>query len=167
LSFDAAIGFLGRSVPFDLDGKGAHPLDWPAAGYPFLALDLDKDGVITSGTELFGTATLLLATHASAPNGFAALAQYDLNGDGVIDGQDAIFSRLLLWYDRNGDGVCQPTELERLGFAGVGAIHLNAEPVKANGSGNAFLTFKSTFDEEYCSPAAPMLIADVWFRTSR
>lgn len=47
-------------------------------------------------------------------NGYAALAVYDLNHDGVIDAQDPIYTSLRIWIDSNHDGVSQPEELHTL-----------------------------------------------------
>jgi hypothetical protein len=88
--------------------------DWPSAVTPWIALDLDGDGAITSGAELFGSSTVL-ANGARAPNGFAALAALDANGDGILDARDPMFSHLVLWSDRNGDHRSTPDELTPLG----------------------------------------------------
>lgn len=81
--------------------------DWPAASTPWIALDRDGDGAITNSAELFGNS-------ATTRNGFEALAALDDNRDGVIDGQDAAFTRLLLWADANGDRASTPAELRLL-----------------------------------------------------
>ena len=84
--------------------------DWPSARTPWLAIDRDGDGAITSGAELFGDATRL-PTGATARNGFAALAPLDANGDGVIDRRDPMFATLLLWTDLDGDHASSAAEL--------------------------------------------------------
>jgi hypothetical protein len=87
--------------------------DWPTATTPWIALDRDGDGAITSGAELFGSSTEL-ANGGRATNGFAALAALDANGDGVLDARDPMFSRLVLWNDRDGDHHSTPDELRPL-----------------------------------------------------
>jgi hypothetical protein len=171
LVLDFAVGspitFLGSPVPFDFYGDGTHPLqDWISPAFPFLALDIDGDGIIDNGKELFGTATLL-GDGSRAPNGFIALGQYDENGDGVVDGRDAIFSSLRLWFDSNSDGVCQPAELVTLTSWGVTGINLNDQQVApaASPTTTSFVGFTSTFTNEFC-PLGPLSIADVWFATS-
>lgn len=84
--------------------------DWPTADTPWLALDLDGDGRITSGAELFGSSTVL-PDGSAARHGFAALAALDANRDGRIDRADPQFGALLLWADRDGDRESSPAEL--------------------------------------------------------
>lgn len=75
---------------FDLDKNGfAEKINWTKKD-GFLCLDLNGNGTIDDGGELFGDQTLL-ADGTRAKNGFEALAQYDSNGDGVIDAGDGIF----------------------------------------------------------------------------
>lgn len=81
--------------------------DWPSAATPWLALDRDGDGAITTGAELFGDAT----EGVKARNGFEALASLDANHDGVIDRRDPAFATLVLWSDRDGDRRSSPSEL--------------------------------------------------------
>jgi hypothetical protein len=87
--------------------------DWPTAATPWIALDLDGDGTITSGAELFGSSTVL-PNGGRATNGFAALAVLDANGDGVLDARDPMFAKLVLWSDRDGDHRSSPDELRPL-----------------------------------------------------
>jgi hypothetical protein len=87
--------------------------DWPTASTPWIARDLDGDGAITSGAELFGSSTVL-AGGGTARNGFAALAALDANGDGAIDKRDPAFAELVLWSDRNGDHRSSADELRPL-----------------------------------------------------
>lgn len=105
LSFDGRPAELvpARAATFDLDGiGGCITTDWPEATTPWLALDVDGNGTIDSGRELFGSGTRL-QSGARAAHGFAALAELDGNGDGRIDAADEQFSRLVLWSDHDGD----------------------------------------------------------------
>ncbi|MBF0441897.1 MAG: hypothetical protein HQK54_08345, partial [Oligoflexales bacterium] len=94
-------------VRFDLrgDGKKLHT-GWilPTAG--FLAIDLNNNGLIDNGKELFGEFTLLSNGHL-ASNGFSALADYDGRRKGFVDKSDPVFSRLVVWTDINGNGISE------------------------------------------------------------
>jgi hypothetical protein len=106
ISFDdAPVTYLPATHRFTFQRE---PLttDWPTAATPWIAIDRDGDGAITSGFELFGDAT--------AKNGFLALAALDANADGVIDRADPDFAKLLLWADANGDRESTPDELRPL-----------------------------------------------------
>ena len=94
----------------DADGKeesisGLHP------GSGYLALDINGNGIIDDGKELFGT---------TSGDGFLDLAKYDDDGNGWIDEKDAIFEKLLIWAtDENGN-----SELYHLKEKDVGALYL-------------------------------------------
>jgi hypothetical protein len=91
---------------FDLDVTGvAEPCGWTQAytDDAFLALDMNNDGEIGDGTELFGNHT------PTMKNGFNALSSYDRperggNNDGIISSQDLVYQQLKLWYDANHNG---------------------------------------------------------------
>lgn len=100
---------------FDLDQDGKpENISFVNEGSGLLALDLNEDGRINDGGELFGPST---------GNGFNELAQYDLDGNHWIDENDPIFDRLRIW-TRNEAGE---EHLLALGVAGVGAIYLGSE----------------------------------------
>lgn len=97
---------------FDLDQDGTEEeISSLQSGSGFLALDLNGDGVINDGGELFGT---------KSGNGFADLAKYDEDGNGWIDEADEIWEKLLIWTkDEDGND-----KLYHLSDLGVGAIGL-------------------------------------------
>lgn len=112
------------AVTFDLSQHGAtQTFDWPTARTPWLALDVDGNGAIESGSELFGSA-VRLADGRFAANGFEALAEHDLNRDGRIDAANPVWTRLVAWGDANGDRVSQPRELRSLADVGVYRLDL-------------------------------------------
>ena len=92
--------------------------DWPSAATPWLVVDLDGNGSIDSGHELFGSGSRL-ANGRHADHGFAALAEFDSNGDGSVDASDARFGELMLWRDWDADRLSTPDELEPLANSGV------------------------------------------------
>lgn len=97
---------------FDIDADGEKDeISQLGSGSGYLALDKNGDGVINDGSELFGTAS---------GDGFADLAKYDEDGNGWIDENDPIWSKLKIWCkDENGNDV-----LYKLADKGVGAICL-------------------------------------------
>lgn len=103
-------------VEFDIDADGGlNQIAWTERGssVAFLARDLNGNGEIDNGAELFGTATLL-PNGARAGNGFEALAALDTNHDGKISSSDVDFGKLRLWFDFNHDGHVSVGEMKTL-----------------------------------------------------
>ena len=120
-------------VMFDLYGD-SKPVQvaWTAQGSTNGWLALPENGKVLSARNLFGnlTAQPLVKTHP--PNGFAALAVYDLpafggNNNGAIDPGDAVWRNLRVWIDANHDGISQPGELHTLTEIGIRRILLHYE----------------------------------------
>jgi Ca2+-binding RTX toxin-like protein len=132
-------------ILFDHDGDGIKTgTGWVGAAEGLLVLDLNANGAVDSGRELFGDNTLLPNGQLAA-NGFAALAQYDANADGRINSLDAIYTQLKIWQDANQDGpstgsgqaVSQASEMTTLAQQGVASINLAATQTNtALGGGN-------------------------------
>ena len=100
-----------RPVYFDHDGDGVRTATgWIAADDGLLVLDRNNNGIIDDGSELFGDNTALMSG-GTASDGFAALADQDSNRDGVVNRDDAGWSRLRIWRDFNQDGQSDKTEL--------------------------------------------------------
>lgn len=99
---------------FDLDGNGdQEEVSRLNQGSGFLALDLNQDGEVNNGLELFGPLT---------GNGFQELALYDDDKNGWIDETDTIYDQLMVWIQNDTDkGI-----LEKLSATGIGAIHLSS-----------------------------------------
>ena len=120
--------------------------------------DLNGDGVINDGTELFGTATRL-ASGEAAGQGFRALAELDGNGDGSVDGSDAGFSSLRLWVDADSDGQTDAGELRGLIDMGVASLDLGHVLSGQTDNGNALALVGSYTTTE----GASREMVDVWF----
>ncbi|MCK5130265.1 MAG: hypothetical protein KAQ68_10450, partial [Clostridiales bacterium] len=113
INFDgAAPSLTDTKFVFDLDTDGVDDeISFVNAGSGLLAIDLNEDGIINNGTELFGPNTA---------DGFGELSAYDLDNNNWIDENDAIYDRLQIWTkDANGND-----QLFALGQKGVGAIYL-------------------------------------------
>ena len=101
-------------IKFDLDADGIEDeISRLSSNSGYLALDLNNDGRIGDGSELFGTAS---------GNGFKDLAAYDKDGNGWIDEADDVWNRLkILVYNEDGS-----ESLYSLSEKDVGAIFLGA-----------------------------------------
>ena len=111
---------------FDLDNNGfAEKTSWVGAKEGLLAYDKNGDGIINGGNELFGDRTLMKDGRTLASSGFTALAEYDDNKDGKIDGNDTIYTLLRIWQDSDGDGIASAGELKQLVDLGIVSIGLS------------------------------------------
>ncbi|MEY4316781.1 MAG: hypothetical protein RI902_589, partial [Pseudomonadota bacterium] len=127
---------VNQGVAFDIQGTGQlSKTGWTDGHDGLLALDLNHDGIINNGTELFGSGTRL-ADGSQASDGFEALKQYDINQDNVMDAQDAMFANLTAWIDTNVDGQSPITELHSLMDLGVQSINLSAVTGSTENNGN-------------------------------
>lgn len=115
------VNFTGKAAEltdvkfkFDLNSDGKdEELSWLSSGSGFLVLDKNQDGVVNSGSELFGPAT---------NNGFEELSQLDEDKNGWIDENDAAFEKLSVW---SGD-TPETASLKSLKESGIGAIAVSS-----------------------------------------
>ncbi len=106
-------------IHFDHDANGfAERTGWVSPDDGLLVIDLDGNGSIDSGRELFGTQSLL-PNGSKATNGFEALKVLDGNRDGRLDATDPAWQDLRLWRDFDSNGKVNPDELLPLEAAGV------------------------------------------------
>ncbi len=110
-----------RSTSFEFEPGQPSVSVWPRATTRWLARDLNHNGRLDSGRELFGSFTL--TAHGRARDGFEALAALDDTGDGVVDAHDVAFSELALWNDDEARFVA-------LTEVGVTAVRTDATPTR-------------------------------------
>ncbi len=99
----------GRTA-FDLNSDGQADEQLASlSGAAWLARDVNGDGKVNDGTELFGP---------QSGDGFAELAALDEDGNGVIDSGDSGFDALRLWHSDSG-------QLQGLKEAGIAALFVD------------------------------------------
>lgn len=131
----ATKGFAGSLFDHNRDGIRT-ATGWVAADDGLLVRDLNGNGKIDNGGELFGDNTLLKNGNTAA-HGYAALADLDDNGDGKIDASDAAFADLRVWRDLNQDGESQSNELLTLQDLGIQSLNTAYKDSNKNlGNGN-------------------------------
>ncbi len=148
---------------FDHNGNGLREsTGWVGQGDGLLVRDINSNGVIDDGGELFGNNTLL-QNGQKATNGFEALAEFDENGDGLINANDAIYHELKVWVDANGDGKTDAGELKtlaELGIASIGTGYTESKHKDENGNLHKQIG-EITFTDGTTSQAV-----DVWFEAN-
>ena len=116
---------------FDIDADGNIDKTAVTRGNDaMLALDLNGNGAIDNGKELFGDQN-------GAKDGFAELAKYDGNADGVIDSRDGIFDGLkLLRFVKNSAGGYEQkvTTLKSSGITAIDLLNISGSKEEVNGN---------------------------------
>ena len=152
---------ISAGAQFDLNATGqAVNTGWVTSGEGILVYD-PSNGPITSGSQLFGTATVL-PNGQKAANGFAALAALDSNGDGVINSSDAGWSNLKVWVgETSSNGAVQGGKLESLDSLGIVQLNLSytSNPTIDNGN---IVGMVSSF---VTASGQTHQMADIWFQT--
>lgn len=153
-----------NGVYFDLNATGQElRTAWTGSNnVAFLVRNLGNG--ITSGADLFGTATRL-SNGQLAGNGFEALKDLDSNNDNLFSPADKAWNQVQLWIDFNHDGVVQPGELSSLDKAGIQYIDLNYVNVMETDPYGNTTKERSTFHRLINGKSVPLLIIDVWFET--
>ena len=159
---------VDNGVQFDVFGTGTKVnTGWVASGDGLLVMDPNHTGNITSGAQLFGSATTL-ADGSKASNGFQALAALDTNHDGVINAKDAAWSSLGVWVDGNSDGISEPGEVHSLDSLGIVSLTLNPEASDTKDNGNlvSLISSYQTADGKTHEMADVSFVADKQAATS-
>ena len=112
---------------FDHDNNGfAEKTSWVGKDDGLLVRDINSNGQIDDGTELFGNNSVL-SSGEKAANGFEALKDLDSNNDGIFNSSDTAWNQVKVWKDANQNGEVDSGELLTLEQAGVSSINLNYE----------------------------------------
>ncbi len=98
-------------VYFDHDNNGfAEKTAWVGKDDGLLVRDINNNGQIDDGTELFGNNTVL-SNGQKATNGFEALKDLDSNNNNVFDSSDTAWNQVKVWKDANQNGKVDEEEL--------------------------------------------------------
>lgn len=100
-----------KSFHFELDCDGKiDQISTLSHGSGFLALDINENGIIDDGSELFGV---------KSGDGFYDLSKFDDDKNGFIDENDKIFHKLRIWLKTDTED-----RLVSISEVGIGAIYL-------------------------------------------
>ena len=160
---------------FDHEGDGWAELSrWADEDDGTLVWDRNNDGVINDGSELFGDNTVL-ANGRKAAHGFAALADLDDNGDGVIDASDTAWTelRVMRWTDDNDNGMKDDGEeylvtLDSLDIESLNTGFANSNHVDESGNEHRQEGgyTKTVTNDDGTTETVTRKMTDVWFVTS-
>ena len=160
-----------NGVEFDINGDGVDErIGWPLRD-AFLWIDVNDNGTLDDGTELFGTSTRL-PNGEFAQNGFEALQVHDWrefggDEDGRITKADEVWRSLRLWVDGARDGVPQDGETFALDARGLLWIDLVYEIVDEKDGGGNLHAFRSRFGRVVRGSGKPSIqefsVDDIFF----
>ncbi len=133
------------AVLFDHNADGIKTgTGWIGPDDGILVRDLNDDGFITSGRELFGVDTLK-RNGKFAANGFDALADLDSNGDGNFTASDMAWNQVKVWRDLNQDGISDAGELFSIDQLGINRIGVMGSATNTTGGSQAGKTINGNF----------------------
>ncbi len=130
---------LAAPIVLDLDGNGvtlasraasqarwdwnddgvADRTGWIGGGDGILVYDRDRDGTVSSSTEMS-----FVDDAAGARSDLDGLAAFDTSGDGLLSAGDAAWADFRIWADRDLDGRVDAGEMLSMGEARVASISL-------------------------------------------
>lgn len=164
----AGVNLVGPEygVEFDLNDSGneVHTGWVKSRTAGFLVRDLNRNGSIDSGAELFGNATRL-DSGVRAVNGFEAMKDLDSNKDGVLNRDDAAWRDLRVWVDKSVDADTNRGEIYTLDQLQITSFNLKyIEMMDIDKFGNQTRQ-RSTYNRRVNGKDRPFLAIDVWFNT--
>lgn len=152
-----------NKIYFDHDGNGfSENTGWVSPDDGLLVYDINKDGRIDTGQELWGNNTLVNGSYAQ--NGFAALKNWDTDNNNQINSNDNIWNDLQIWKDSNSNAVVDEGELKDLSYFNISSISLkyNTSTAKdANGN-----THRQIGEFKF-NDGSTGIATDVWFDTNQ
>ena len=149
-----------EKVYFDHDDNGfAENTGWVGKDDGLLVRDLNNNGQIDNGTELFGNNSVL-SSGEKAANGFEALKELDSNGDNIFNNQDTAWNEVKVWKDTNSNGVVDEGELLTLEQANISGINLDYQKGNTQDENNNSHAQTGTFIKTDGSTGT---VTDVWF----
>ena len=158
---------LDDGVNFDLDNNGfAEKTAWIVNNDGFLVYDVNGNGNVDNGSELFGDQFVKPDGEISL-TGFEALLSLDINKDGKLDKNDLIndepvFNHLFVWFDTERNGKTDENELVSINDLGVSYFDLAYTPDNKN---NILDTGTRREDSSYVyfTNEQPRKISEFWF----
>lgn len=125
---------MNAGTVFDWNGDGyKQSTAWTSGGDGFLVYDANGNNHVDDGREV-----ALTYYSATAETDLEALAVFDSNANGVIDGGDAAFANMKIWVDANMNGVSDPGELTSLASRGIISIALGGVAADGYVAGNHY-----------------------------
>lgn len=134
---------------------------WVGKDDGLLVRDINGNGQIDNGTELFGNNSVL-SNGKKAKNGFEALKDLDSNQDYVFDQNDAAWNEVKVWKDSNSNGIVDEGELLTMEQAGVDHIRLTD---KTKNQTDEFDNIHRQSGYFMSSDGKLETMTDVWFAT--
>ena len=162
LNGDGQIETIGADsgIYFDFDNnQKIENSGWIGRNDAFLVRDLNGNGQIDNGSELFGNHTVL-QNGKTAVNGFEALKDLDSNGNGRFDAGDEAWNEVKVWRDFNTNGVVDAGEMQTLEQAGIESINFEYEYQKEQGENGNLEIQRGTFNR---TDGTSGKISDIWF----
>lgn len=152
---------LENGVNFDLDKNGfAEKTAWIGLEDGFLCLDRNGNSKIDDCGELFGD-QVELSNGAISVSGFEASADFDEDGDGVIDHNDTVWNDLRVWIDANHNGISDSGELKTLNELGV--VNISLDVTKEENVDTATGTMEAEFAMVTFADGTERKISEFWF----
>ncbi|MGZ2488363.1 Ca2+-binding RTX toxin-like protein [Rhizobium pisi] len=141
------------SAYFDFTGSGfATQTGWISRNEGLLVLENGQADSAITADELLG---------ATSGDGFADLAAMDTNAGGVVDANDASFSKLEVWIDADSDGQLDAGELRSLASLGITSFNLATAAAGQQINGNTVVS-----KGQFTINGVQRTIAEVDFSTS-